>query len=512
MEFLTTSERYLAREIEARVNLLAGMKTGDAPGEWEPWLKHVFPTYVDKPFAPHHRSYWDHIWQVELDTELDPFVGVWARGGGKSMSIETGVASFAARRTRRYGLYVCETQDQADQHVANTRRMLETPRFFETYPHAGRPRVSRYGGKEWRRDRITTASGFTLDPLGLNTASRGVRMDEIRPDLLILDDIDNILDTPAKIRKKVNIITKNIMPALGPTPLVLAVQNLIRPDGVFGQLCGRSDKPADFLVNAIVSGPIPAIIDLQYETEVLPSGKLKYHITGGRPTWEGQGIERCERMMSRMGIRPFLDECQHDDAPEPGGYYDDVEFERCAANAVPELVRVTTWIDPAVTDKEQSDSCGIQIDGLDQNGRIFRLYSEEVKSSPAKIIRRAILKNAVFGGDTIGVETDQGGDTWRDLYRMIAADMKAQGLIDTVPRYRDERAGSGWGPKTHRGTQMLGRYEMGVFVHVIGTHNVLERALIRFPKKPLDLADAAFWSSCELLPYTKGGQGSSFAG
>jgi hypothetical protein len=42
---------------------------------------------------------------------------------------------------------------------------------------------------------------------------------------------------------------------------------------------------------------------------------------------------------------------------------------------------------------------------------------------------------------------------------------------------------------------MLTDYERGRIIHVLGTHEVLERALKRFPvQKPYDLVDAAGWS------------------
>ncbi len=47
---------------------------------------------------------------------------------------------------------------------------------------------------------------------------------------------------------------------------------------------------------------------------------------------------------------------------------------------------------------------------------------------------------------------------------------------------------------------MLVDYEHGMIVHVAGTHEVLERALRRFPRsKPYDLTDAAFWSWHDLV-------------
>ena len=39
----------------------------------------------------------------------------------------------------------------------------------------------------------------------------------------------------------------------------------------------------------------------------------------------------------------------------------------------------------------------------------------------------------------------------------------------------------------------------GRVIHVRGTHNTLERSLRRFPTKPLDLADAAYWGWYDML-------------
>ena len=122
--------------------------------------------------------------------------------------------------------------------------------------------------------------------------------------------------------------------------------------------------------------------------------------------------------------------------------------------------------------------------------------SDEVWS-PEDALRRAILWAVELGADHVGVETDQGGDTWRSTYEKVAADLVAEGAIERgqVPAFRQAKAGAGHGPKTHRASQMLTDYERGAFVHVEGTHGVLERALRRFPRtKPFDLVDASYWS------------------
>ncbi|MGN6813990.1 MAG: hypothetical protein ACTHMP_24235, partial [Thermomicrobiales bacterium] len=223
----------------------------------------------------------------------------------------------------------------------------------------------------------------------------------------------------------------------------------------------------------------------------------RYVITAGEPTWQGQDLARCQDMLDDMGLTAFLAECQHDvDAP-PGGMFDHLDFRHCQPDDVPDLVRTTVWVDPAVTNTDDSDSHAIQVDGVDARGTIYRLWSWEQRTSPEDSLRRAIAKAVEFGARTVGVETDQGGDTWQSVYKQALQQLHLDAA--TAPKFRSEKAGAGHGPKAHRASQMLAGYERGKIVHVLGTHQVLERALRRFPKtKPFDLVDAAFWGYHDL--------------
>ena len=173
-----------------------------------------------------------------------PFVGIWPRGFGKSTSTELACAAIAARQTRRYALYVCESQDQADDHIANVAGMLESRRFEDAYPDVAERRLNKYGSSRgWRRNRLRTASGFTIDAIGLDVAARGVKLDEDRPDLLIFDDLDGKLDTAATTDKKLATLTHTLLPAASDAPAVLAIQNLVIPDGIFARLADGSATP-----------------------------------------------------------------------------------------------------------------------------------------------------------------------------------------------------------------------------------------------------------------------------
>lgn len=458
--------------------------------DWLLWLAALLPTYATAPFAAHHVAFWEWLWAIDAIARPRPFFGLWPRGGAKSTSAEAACVALGARRRRRYGLYVSETQDQADRHVASVASMLESDPIAAVYPLMSERMVGRYGqSRGWRRNRLRTAAGFTLDALGLDTASRGAKVEDARPDFLVVDDVDDDHDSAGVTTKKLETLTRTVIP-LGASHLaVLGIQNLVRPDSVFARI---ADGRADFLADRIVSGPIPALMDLEWSER-----DGSYVITAGTPTWPGgQPLAACQAALTNVGLSAFLSEYQHETEPPAGGMFDHLVYRRCAPEDVPELVFVSVWVDPAVTDTDQSDSQGIQADGLGTDGVIYRLWSWERRTSPLDAIKRALRKGHELGATVVGVETDQGGDTWQSVFREAKAALVAEGLDVAHIRFASEKAGAGHGPKAARAAKMLADYERGGhIVHVEGTHMVLERALRRFPiLKPFDLVDASYWS------------------
>lgn len=464
----------------------------ETPGTWKDWIAENFAGYLWPPYASYHEEFWNWAWAIKPDESAPPFVAIWPRGFAKSTSVELSCALMAAERKRRYGLYVCAVQDKADDHVSNVGSLLESKTFSEHYPLASQRRMGKYGSpRGWRRNRLRTASGFTLDAIGLDTASRGAKVDEDRPDFIIFDDIDGLFDAPATIAKKIEMITQTILPARSQHAIVLVAQNLIHENGVVSQL---ADGRAAFLSDRIVSGPHPAIHDMVVETI---DGKTT--ITGGDPTWPAVGIPELQAELNDIGITAFNREKQQEVGNVEGGIFGHLTFQHCKWSEMPELERVVVWVDPAVTDKARSDAHGIQADGI-ANGIIYRLYSWEQRTSPDDVMRRAILKAVELNAESVGVETDQGGDTWKTVFesswdKLINDSNEPQITAETIkPSFREEKAGS-VGPKAYRATQMLAAYERGEIVHVIGTHTALEKGLRRYLLvKPFDLVDAAYWA------------------
>ena len=501
-----------------------------APDNWQDRLKTIFPNLFYSPFADRHVEFWEHVESIEPGIKPSAFFAVWSRGGAKTTNAEAAAVDLGARGKRKFCLYTRSTQVKANESVQNIAAMLESKRFGEYYPQMAERKMGKYNNsKGWRVDTLRCANGYNVVALGYDAAVRGVKIEEFRPDLIIVDDIDDKEDSQETTEKKIRTLTRDILPAGSTDVAVIVIQNLIHPRSILSKVVNGD---ADFLYDRIVSGPYPAVTDLEYEAR--PDGK-GYHITGGIPTWAGQSLETCEAQMNEWGLLAFLAEAQHEVEDPLGGMYDHIVFRHCERSEVPDLEKIVVYVDPAITDTDFSDSQGIQADGIVNHAdgfTIYRLYSWEQRSTPEKAIKRALLKAIELGADVIGFETDQGGELWETDYKhvcdkvvrmvlgadefdkpdeldtqivlLIRGNLEGQEITEKLtrrlfPSFEAVKAGT-IGSKIHRGNMQVLQYEQGHFVHVIGTHQVLEKALRRFPKtKPYDLHDAAFWSQYALI-------------
>jgi len=409
---------------------------------WSVWLEAVLPAICIAPMAVHHRELWDWCWALEPGVRPEPFVGIWARGGAKSTAAEAGCVTTGARGKRRYALYVSATQDQADDHVQNVASLLESERMGLFYPAMADRLVGKFGNsKGWRRNRLRTATGFTVDAIGLDTASRGVKLEEQRPDLIVVDDIDHHDDSPRQVGRKLDTLTKALIPAGAEDLAVVAIQNLVHRDGVFARLV---DGRARFLARRKVSGPIPAVAGL---VTVHEGGRDL--ITAGEPTWVGQPLERCQEMIDDMGLAAFLAECQHDVVRREGALWVPEQLAAIRRTAAPELVRISVGVDPSGGDGPDNDEQGIVVAGVDHERAGWVLEDATCRLPPRGWGDRAVERFLDWDASAIVAEVNYGGDMVAEVVR--GAVERALGMItaerhELRPGCRVVRWSTGSGP------------------------------------------------------------------
>lgn len=459
--------------------------------DWRIWLHVLFGSYFTDalgnliPFGQHHEQFWEWVWSIRRGSRPQPFIGIWPRGGGKSTNAEMACVALGARRVRRYGLYVSETQDQADDHVSNVAALLESPVLESVYPELGSRLVGKYGSsKGWRRNRLRTAANFTVDAIGLDTAARGIKLESDRPDFLVFDDIDGELDTDKSTKKKIKILTKRLLPSGATDLAVLGMQNLVQPDGVFAQI---ADGRADFLAGRIVSGPHAAIRGLEYQ---LQNGQ--YVLTRGEPLWAGQGFAQCQELVDDMGLEAFLSECQHQvDAPQ-GALWQREELNEHRVDKHPDLQRVIVGVDPSGT--VTGDEQGIVVCGKGVDGHAYVLADASCSLSPEGWGRRAVEAYRKHLADRIVAEKNYGGD-------MVAHTIRT--VDNTVP-VKLVSASRG---KVVRAEPVASLYTQGK-VHHVGVHQTLEKQMCgwdpaEYDSSP-DRVDALVWALTELMVTNRG--------
>lgn len=499
----------LHNTIEAELELRRRRRTGQhyqAPSYWQDWCRILFPKHFTAPFAQRHIELWEWFERIQLHNRVPAFIAIWGRGGAKSTNAEVGVTKLGAEERRKYALYVSSTQDKADTHVASIAGLIEDKTFGSYYHKMSMRAKGKFGTiKGWRREHLQAANGFSIDAFGLDSGLRGIKIDEVRPDIIILDDIDEKFESPKVVLKKMQTITDTVLPSGSIDCAVLFIQNLVSADSIASRLV---DLRADFLRDRILSGPFPAVDDFEYELR-----DNIYTVVSGTPTWAGQDMETVQAQINLWGISAFKREAQHD-VDTTGGIWDEVEWQLVSVDDLPKFQRIVCWVDPAVTDKPESASQGISIGGLTYDETMIGLYWWEGITSPEKVLENAIYRAWLWGCEHVGIETNQGGDTWKSVWTLavqkvierITAEWKAEHPHEknpmppiSLPKFTDAKAGAGDGPKIERNGQLLTEYERGKVKHMIGTNTVIQKALRRFPNPPLDVADSWWWVWQDLI-------------
>ena len=469
------------------LDALAAQYIATYPGvPWMQWLMEVVPgPFVGESmirFAPYHVEFWEWVFALRRDVRPVPFVAIWPRDSGKSTAAEAACLRVGAEGLRSYALYVCGTQTQADDHVSNVASLLETRRVARRYPQLTERRLNQYGqSRGWRVNRLRTAAGFTVDAIGLDRAVRGARLEEQRPGLIVLDDLDDDHDTPRVVDRKLELLTRSILPAGDRHNLaVVLVQNLVHDDSIVARLL---DRRTDLLADARISGPHPAVQGLTYERR---DGKIV--LTGGVPTWEGLTLRMCQAIVRQVTLRAFLAEYQHERGQRAGALWRAAELDQHRVESAPSLRRVVVVIDPQTSAGAAGSETGLVVvgeaAGVDGLAHYYAVADLSDHYTPDQWGQVAIRAWTTYRADAIVGESNQGGEMVADVISSRAPDLRVE-LV---------RASRG---KYTRAEPVAGLAEQGR-VHHVGHLMMLEQQLC-IPYDPgstastFDRMDALVW-------------------
>lgn len=157
------------------------------------------------------------------------------------------------------------------------------------------------------------------------------------------------------------------------------------------------------------------------------------------------------------------------------------------------LERIVVAVDPAVTNKENSDATGIVIAGV-KKGHYYVLDDRTIVGSPLEWAATVINAYNEYMADRVVAEVNQGGD-------MVEATLRN---VDRKVSYRGVRASRG---KVVRAEPIAALYEKGL-VHHVGTFPLLEDEMCSYTgednEDSPDRMDALVWALTDLSERASG--------
>lgn len=307
----------LAYEQEILQKVLANKGALIEAQGYEAWLMKLGVKTFTRRFAPIHHQFWQWNWAILQKVrrgetlsskELVAFLP-WSRELGKSSTVEWAAIAEGAFLRSGYILYVSSRQSQAEEHVTAIRDRIESEHVAETYPWLAKPLVGAHGNKfGWARDFLMTDGGWAVRPVGLDVAIRGGKTLNMRPTLLIADDIDELGDSPAVVENKERALTRSILPMGTDQTRVLVAQNPIHENSCVNRMLNGVSLA---LAVRTVFGPVPAMESFAYEVRQTEDGP-RAEITQGTTTWPEVTVSMWQSTLDRVGPNSFLAEYQHD--------------------------------------------------------------------------------------------------------------------------------------------------------------------------------------------------------
>lgn len=333
----------------------------------------------------------------------------------------------AAYRHRRFVAAYAHATGQAETHLQTFRKELdENPLLRADFPDLCAPARRQASGQTLadRAGMYHTASGFTFAAKGIDATSLGMKVGNVRPDLIILDDIepDEAQYTPDLVRKRLGTVRDAILP-MNIYATVIIVGTVQIPGSVIHQFVRVAKGEADDEELAWIT-----------EERFVPHwhrALVELDDGGVRSLWPEKWP--LEFLLSMQGTRTY--EKNYDNDPRDGdGSWWRAENVIYDALARAEYDRVVLFIDGAVTNKKQSDYTGLAVVALSVEHRRFYVREAiEVKLVGEDLRDKAVELIELYEINYVMVESNQGGDLWYTVFH----DMPIK--IDTyVQRERKE--------------------------------------------------------------------------
>lgn len=198
-----------------------------------------FPHYVKYELAP----FQEDIFELTQDASQKLACIVAFRGSAKSTIVTFSYTLWAilGKQNRKYVLIVCQTRAQAKQHMMNIRHELETNALLKSDLGPFREE----NDTEWASSSLVFENvGARITIASLEQSIRGFKHNQYRPDLIILDDIEDLNSTKTleSRNKTFDWFSREVVPLGDMDTRIILVGNLLHEDSLMMRLKTKIQK------------------------------------------------------------------------------------------------------------------------------------------------------------------------------------------------------------------------------------------------------------------------------
>jgi hypothetical protein len=268
-----------------------------------------------KALADHHRQAIEWHWSAVMakregrPVEYDAYIAAWSRGHMKSTIARRLAVADACLSREGYCLYVSGTKEKVKGHAISLETLLSSDKVRQWYPALAKVRKTAQGdSKGWTRHFIYTDYGYVFHFVSLEEGVAGANVDNIRPTLIVPDDIDDRKDSPAVAEQRYQVFTREVLPTKQAGTLFFLAQNVINRFSIMYRILRQRVR---LLTNRYPTKAIPAFRNLRHEVRTV-NGIVKDVLISGDPTWHLYDLRRGQEDVDVYGLEAFLAENQHE--------------------------------------------------------------------------------------------------------------------------------------------------------------------------------------------------------
>lgn len=374
----------------------------------ELFCKHYFPDVFLSDFCEFHRDVFKSLEKYILDPEYktrrNHMVRAAPRGTGKSQVISMGFPLWCAvYGYRRNILIVSDTNAQAEQFIADIRIELEDNE--DLIADFG----NFVGDRVWNSGRIVTSTGVHIVGKGANQKLRGIKYNNTRPDVVIIDDLENdeSVATPDQRQKLFSWFMKALMKCGSPITTFVYIGTILSYDSLLNKVLSEPqfsmwNRKVYKAIYKFSSDPKwdiweKMILESTADTDDSSIERRAYEfykeskeemLSDVECLWPQKSDDYYYDLMLEkvMDEDSFNSEQQNTPQTESTRIFKDEWIQRNTYEVLPPLKQIFGAVDPTIVDSKQSDTSAIVILGKGEDNLIYVLEADVKKRRAEDVI------------------------------------------------------------------------------------------------------------------------------